>query len=334
MKQSKPSNSFEIVAATLLAVVFLGSVFVTLLLVGSETPLLPCMAPGIGSLLGALMLALRDRTKPVSVMTILASVVLAVLGVSWAGLAGIYEVIDGLAIGFCLTPGALLTLLGLGTYWYETRRRVYGEAVGEETAVSSTTSPQAAAESATGSSTIQGYQAQLARAGIYREQIAKLIKSYGGTPFASQFESLAAEFTDWHGQVDTLVQRLVAFEQDKITQADRVSVPAAIANLEAQLAQEADPVLRQEMEDTLAGYRQHEAQLSSLTSLMRRTELDVEEIIAAMGTIYSQLQVLQATDIGSDRAQRLSHDLEEQVLRLNDLLTAVEDVYTRDLGHS
>ena len=343
MKQSK-SNTLEIVAATLLAVIFVVSLLSTLLLSGGETSLLPCLAPGIGSLLGGLMLALRNRQKPVSVMTLVASIVLVGLGVSWAGLAGIYEAIDGIVVGFCLTPGALLTMLGLGTYWYETRRRVYVEGVEDVeeemaggTAVSSfttTTRPkESTAEPATGNSTILGYQAQLTRAGVYQARIGELIQTYAGTPFASQFESLAGEFDVWHGQVDTLVQRLIAFEKDQIIQSDVASVPTAIANLEAQLAAETDPTLRQEMETTLAGYRQHQAQLDMLTTLMRRTELDIEEIIAAMGTIYSQLQVLQATDVKSERAKRLSHDLEEQVHRLNDLLHAVEDVYEHNLGH-
>lgn len=338
MKSSKSTNPLEIITATVLAVVFLISVLFTVLLVGSENALLPCLAPGIGSLLGGAMLAWRDRKKPASVMTIVASVVLAMLGISWAGLSAFTGALDGMSALLCLTPGVFMTLLGLGTYWYETRRRVYEEEdseVVEETAVSTPTArtKPIAAEPATGNSTIQGYQAQLARAGIYREQIVKLLQSYAATPFASQFESLVGEFAEWHEQVDTLVQRLVAFEEDKVIQADVASVPAAIANLDAQLANETDLALREEMEATLTGYRQHQTQLDNLTSLMRRMELDIEEIIAAMGTIYSQLQVLQATDVKSERAQRLSHDLEEQVYRLNDLLHAVEDIYKHDLRH-
>ena len=66
------------------------------------------------------------------------------------------------------------------------------------------------------------------------------------------------------------------------------------------------------------------------------TLLAVIFVISLMFTLLasgSDSGVLSATDVKSERAKRLSHDLEEQVHRLNDLLHALEDVYNRDLKH-
>jgi hypothetical protein len=60
---------------------------------------------------------------------------------------------------------------------------------------------------------------------------------------------------------------------------------------------------------------------------MRRTELDIDETVAAMGAIYSQVQLIGVKKIDQRRAKRLSAEIEEQADHLNDLLLAMDDVY-------
>jgi uncharacterized coiled-coil DUF342 family protein len=86
------------------------------------------------------------------------------------------------------------------------------------------------------------------------------------------------------------------------------------------------------MEETLAGYREHQRQLDSLAAMLRRTELEIDETLAEIGTIYSQLQLLDARDIDRNRANRLSEEIEEQADRLSDLLDAMDEVYESSVG--
>jgi hypothetical protein len=58
-----------------------------------------------------------------------------------------------------------------------------------------------------------------------------------------------------------------------------------------------------------------------------RNSVDIDETIAAIGAIYSQLQIIGARDIDSSRAKRLSTDVAEQASRLDDLLSAMDEVY-------
>ena len=60
---------------------------------------------------------------------------------------------------------------------------------------------------------------------------------------------------------------------------------------------EQDAQVRLQMQETLDGYRTHQAELDALVSLMRRTRLQLEQTLSAMGTIYSQVRMLQAMDI-------------------------------------
>ncbi|OQY31007.1 MAG: hypothetical protein B6243_09190 [Anaerolineaceae bacterium 4572_5.2] len=60
---------------------------------------------------------------------------------------------------------------------------------------------------------------------------------------------------------------------------------------------------------------------------MRGAEFDLDESLATMGTIYSQLQLFSAKEIDSSRARRLSDDIDEEGNRLDDLLAAMDEVY-------
>jgi hypothetical protein len=66
--------------------------------------------------------------------------------------------------------------------------------------------------------------------------------------------------------------------------------------------------------------------------LLHRTELEIEETLANIGAIYSQLQMLEFKEIDNSRAKRLSADIDEQAARLGDLLAAMDEVYVDRLG--
>ena len=79
-------------------------------------------------------------------------------------------------------------------------------------------------------------------------------------------------------------------------------MPSNIARMEALWEAEPDPATRKQIERTLAGYKEQRAQLEALTRLMRRTRFVLDDTLASMGTIYSQVQVLDAMDIDSARS--------------------------------
>jgi uncharacterized protein YoxC len=68
---------------------------------------------------------------------------------------------------------------------------------------------------------------------------------------------------------------------------------------------------------------------------MKEAVLQFDQSLTALATIYSQVQLIDAQSIGSGRAERLQADIQEQVARLNDLVSSINDVYnynTKGLG--
>jgi hypothetical protein len=273
-----------------------------------------------------------------------------------------------MAAALCFAPGGFLTLLSGGLFWYQLRRAeeeraaaataklsetqieaeidafLAGKEKGGTDAASSGLSEkpgqilkQAAekaavekvAEEKPVNPQVQIYRQQLEQAHRYREKILEFVHDKKrASSYGERLSQITAELDQWENRLRRLVDRLIAFEENEVLQEDLTAVPAAIERLQEQQSAESDPQLTKEITQTLGAYQRQQEQLDALTHLMRRTQLDLEETIAAIGTLYSQMEVLSAMDIDSSRAQRLSHEVSEEVERLNDLLVAVEEVYS------
>jgi hypothetical protein len=164
------------------------------------------------------------------------------------------------------------------------------------------------------------------RAISYRRRIQSLIKSRRRGPLADLMAAILPKLEGWEARVGQLADRLTNFETDKLIQRDIKEVSTNIERMQSLWEAETDPATRKQIERTLAGYKEQQAQLDALTRLMRRTRFVLDDTLASMGTIYSQVQVLDAMDIDSARATRIGDEIQEQVDKLNDVLSAFSDV--------
>ena len=334
-----PRSPKELAALALLAVAALLCLIFTL--VGALTPdkqtgLLAAQHAflGLGPLLGTLgamaMTWRRNRNKPAVGLLVLASV-LWLIGATLSGF-GLYTAFTpgdssvltnlGYSVALCLTPGAFFSLMGLGTFWYSQRGKA---PAGAEPAVE-TRAAAVQVEAA------PGYEELRGRAAEYRRRINDLIREKNRAAFAGQLRPITEKLGNWEQQINHLVDRLSAFDADAVIQRDLNEVPLRIRELEGQVSAEPDPQVRREMAETLDGHRTHRAQLEELVNTMRRTRLQLDQTLSAMGTIYSQVQMLQALEIDGDRARRIAGDIDEQVNGLADLLSAMLDVYSGPAG--
>jgi hypothetical protein len=164
------------------------------------------------------------------------------------------------------------------------------------------------------------------RATGYRRRIQSVIRNRRPGPLADMMTSVVANLQQWEERVGRLADRLTTFERDTLIQRDIKEVPANITRLRGQIEAETDAAIQQQMTRTLAGYEAQQAMLDTLARLMRRTRLMLDDTLVAMGTIYSQIQVIDAMDIDNAQANRIAVELDEQVKRLNDLLAALGEV--------
>lgn len=165
------------------------------------------------------------------------------------------------------------------------------------------------------------------RAAGYRRRLQSIIRNRRPGPLADVMSSVVINLQQWEERVGELADRLTTFERDAIIQRDIKEVPANITRLRGQIEIERDEGLHEQMQRTLAGYQSQQAMLDSLVRLMRRTRLMLDDTLVAMGTIYSQIQVIDASDIDNVKTTRIAEELDEQVKHLNDLLSALGEAY-------
>ena len=165
------------------------------------------------------------------------------------------------------------------------------------------------------------------RAVSYRRKMQSLIKNRRPGPIAERMNGVFQKLKSWEERVGQLADRLALYENDELIQRDVRETPGHIARLQRQLSLEAEPEMRQQVQRTLAAYEEQQRQLDLLARVMKRTRLNLDDTLAAMGTVYSQLQVLNAMDIDGPTAARISEEVDREVERLNDLLEAMSDVY-------
>ncbi|MFZ5918175.1 MAG: hypothetical protein ACOYZ7_14630 [Chloroflexota bacterium] len=168
---------------------------------------------------------------------------------------------------------------------------------------------------------------RIARALEYREGIEKTIRETRSGLLRSHLEGDARQVDEWLDHIYRLAQRLDNYYQDKVIKQDMHSVPLAIKNFKARLKMEDDPAVQAQMEQTIA---QKEAQwqaLQRLENTMEKAEFQLESTLTSLGTVYSQMRNVDAKDVDSGRAARLSQDISDQVAQLADIEAAMDEVY-------
>lgn len=285
------------------------------------------VGPLVASVSSLLLLWFRNKTKMPSALLALA-LVLWFLGANIIGF-GLFAAFQpssthsslenlGYSVALCDAPGLLMALIGLGLYfkeWFSGRT-----AAKVQPAAAQAQMPEKAVDESPRLD-------KLRRANEYAVHIKRVIKQNKNSPLARTMGTLSTNLNEWENRVKQLVNRLISYDNNHIIQRDLQETPAAVTRIAAQLENETDPQIKAQMEETLAEYQNQLKHLQSLAKLMRRTELELDESLASVAAIYSQIQLFEAKDIDNARAERLSEGLDEQSHRLGDLLMAVDEVY-------
>ncbi|HXF63089.1 MAG TPA: hypothetical protein VNK95_15800 [Caldilineaceae bacterium] len=178
-------------------------------------------------------------------------------------------------------------------------------------------------------------RAQVESALEYQRRIETQIRQQSPGVIRDRLEATAGQLTDWLSNIYQLAVRLDAYRRDDLLAREREALPREIERLAAQRKAERNPTVQQQLDEVLAGKRNHWQALRDLDARMTQAQLQLEQSLTALATIYSQVQLVDAQSIGSGRAERLQADIREQVARLNDLVSSINDVYnynTRGLG--
>jgi len=168
---------------------------------------------------------------------------------------------------------------------------------------------------------------QVEKALDYQARIEQLISKQRAGVLREHLTETSLGIHNWIANIYRLAQRLDAYEQDEVIQRDRRTVPQTIQDFRSRLKLEDDPVVRQQMEKAIAQKQAQLAYLERLHNTMEKAEFQLENTLAALGTVYTQIQLIGAQDIESGRAKRLRQDVDEQIAALGDIVNTMDEMY-------
>lgn len=164
----------------------------------------------------------------------------------------------------------------------------------------------------------------------YQRRIEQQISTMNKTLVRERMEDTAGRISDWIENVYKLALRVDTYRRDDLISRDLRTLPDDIKLLRAEHVLEADPSVIAQRNEVIQSKEQHLQSLRDLDTRITQAQLQMEQSITSLGTLYSQIQLVDAQDVNSGRAERLQSDIQEQVNRLNDLVDSINEVYTRD----
>ncbi len=169
----------------------------------------------------------------------------------------------------------------------------------------------------------------------YQRRIEMQVRKQRPGLIRDKLEETANQITNWLSNIYQLAVRLDAYRADDLLTRERAAVPKEIEQLNAQLRQENNPAVKQQLQAVLTSKGKHWQSLRELDTRMQQAALQMDQSLTALATIYSQVQLVDAQGVESGRAERLQADIREQVDRLNDLVSSINEVYdynTKGIG--
>ena len=169
-------------------------------------------------------------------------------------------------------------------------------------------------------------QQSLQQARQYQANIEGLLRdSKADSLRRVRLEQLNERVVTWVQMIENIVRKTAVQRDDPLLAAERKKVPAAIKRLEKDLADTTDPALREKLERTLANRRRQLAQLEQTNNNRRIAELKVENTLAQLGIIYSQLHSGQYLAERSSY-ERLNAEILHEVDALEDYIDTLSEL--------
>ncbi len=161
----------------------------------------------------------------------------------------------------------------------------------------------------------------------YQRRIEEQVRGHRAGVMRDRLSDTANQLSDWISNVYQLALRLDAYRQDDLLRGEIESLPKEIEQLEARRKLEANAQTRKQLDEVLESKGTQWESLRALNTRMKQAQLQLDQSLTALATIYSQVQLIDAQSVASGKAERLQEDIRSQVNRLNDLVSSINDVY-------
>lgn len=161
----------------------------------------------------------------------------------------------------------------------------------------------------------------------YQRRIEAQVRQQRDGLIRERLNDTAGQITAWLSSIYAIAARLDIYRGDDLLERERATLPQEIDKLLAQRRTENNPKVQEQLDSVIVSKRNHWQSIRALDARMQEAALQLDQSLTALATIYSQVQLIDAQSVGSGRAERLQDDIREQVARLNDLVSSINDVY-------
>lgn len=165
------------------------------------------------------------------------------------------------------------------------------------------------------------------RATDYRERIDQVVAQAGAGALTTRMRDVSNQVETWVGRIYALAQKVDTYRQNTVIQNDKRTIPQSIGQLKFRMTQETDAGVKAEMANSIHQRQGQLDMLEALDNTMDKAELQLENTLTALGTVYSQMLLIDARDVNSARTQRMRENISEQMAGLSDVLSSMTEVY-------
>jgi hypothetical protein len=174
-------------------------------------------------------------------------------------------------------------------------------------------------------------RAQIIQAVAYRARLQEVFHRSSHEIRSEILEALAA-VDEWLTGMGSLAQLLVPFQSEVQRQSEaKLHLLARIAQLEHRVGEAADPRIKVQLRETIAGRRHQQRAIEELENLVERGLLRLEHAVAALGTMNAQLSMLAVRGEQEGEATKLAHDISIEIQEIDAVLVAMDRVHSMDM---
>jgi hypothetical protein len=161
----------------------------------------------------------------------------------------------------------------------------------------------------------------------YQRRIEVQVRQQDRPLLRDRLDETANQITQWIANMYALALRLDSYRRDDLLARQRNTLPQELKDLAEQRKRTTNPATQAQLDQVIDGKGKQWQALRDLDDRMKQAELQMEQSLAALATIYSQVQLVDAQSVESGRAERLQSDIRDQVDRLGDLVDSINEVY-------
>lgn len=160
----------------------------------------------------------------------------------------------------------------------------------------------------------------------YRRNMLKLLKRHTGGMRVELRDTLN-QVNNWIAAMYDLAIHIDSFEGNELVERDIRMVPQQIEKVKIRIDREPDERVREDLERQLRLLQQQKANLEQTRNSIKRAEIQLETTLSSLGTVYAQMSLLGTRgSVDGSKQQRMRHEIQDEVMSLQDTIEAMEEV--------